>query len=172
MWTGLLAVAFAIGYGLLGASYGVGSGRAPGAGLFPVLVALLIGSAGVFMVVSGLLPSRKAAGETAHLPDPQGFEEPVDDEQDDEADDGRRVSDPRIRVATVLGVLIAYVVAVTWVGHLITTVVVATIAVLLFGNRPWWQAVAFSVAIALGTQLLFGSLLGLPLPLGLYGPRW
>lgn len=171
-WTGLAAVAFAIGYGFVGASYGVGSARAPGAGLFPVLVALLVGGAGAFMVVSGLLPSRKAAGESAHSHDPQHADEPVDDAQDDEAEDGRRIRDPRVRVATVLGILIAYVIAVTWIGHLITTIVVATIAVLLLGTRPWWQAAAFSVAIALATQLLFGSLLGLPLPLGLYGPRW
>lgn len=170
VWTGVAVLVLAIGYGWVGALYGVGSRRAPGAGLFPVLVSLLVGAAGVFMVVSSLRGGTPAE-DMAGADEAQSGEGSTDDVEGDQTRGSRTVYSPRVRIATVLGTLIAYVVAVTWIGHLITTVVVATIAVRLLGGRPWWQAGSFSVAIALGTQLLFGSLLGLPLPLGLYGPR-
>lgn len=170
IWSGIAAIVFAVAYGLLGESYGIGSARAPGAGIFPVLVAVLVGASGVIMVARGLRGDTSAE-EMLDAVDDEVDAASVDGQLDGQTGGEGAVPGPRIRIATVIGTLIVYVVAVTWIGHLITATVVAAVAVRLLGGRPWWQAICFSVAIAACTQLLFGSLLGLPLPSGLYGPR-
>lgn len=166
---GVGAILIGIGYGLTAVPYGLGTASAPGAGLFPVMVAVLVVVSGMVMLVSAIRQHSRGQGD--RLGPAVAAAGPADESTGLEEEDERPARSPRLRVATVIGTLAGYVIIVTWFGHLITATVVVTITVRLLGGRPWWQAACFGLALAVGTQLLFRSLLGLPLPQGLYGPR-
>ncbi|MGH3357194.1 MAG: tripartite tricarboxylate transporter TctB family protein [Nocardioidaceae bacterium] len=137
----------ALGLGLFAASlqYPVTVDGRVGPGMYPLAVALVI--------VLGSLPSlvlpQRAEAEVV------SDEEPGDHE----------IGDAAWRVPVLIGVLVAYVAVVESLGHLVTSCVLAWIALRIVGERPWWQQIPIALGLGIGTAELFARI-GVPLPLG------
>jgi putative tricarboxylic transport membrane protein len=168
----LLRVAAAAVGAVLGVVYlveavrlGVGSGARPGPGLFPMAVGALLTVAATVLAVQAARGRLVAASDS-------------EDDRAAEADgpgaaagpDALAGAGPRVRLLTVLGALVCYVVGVGWVGHLITASLVTAAGTRMLGGRAWWICAAVGLVAGVGSQLVFGRLLGVPLPQGLYGP--
>lgn len=82
--------------------------------------------------------------------------------QPDEATSGVPVS-----VIGLVGLLLIYGVALTYLGFLPSSVVFMTVIMLLYGRRKWWIALPASVVAAYVIVLGFGQL-SLNLPQGLF----
>lgn len=168
----LLRVAVAGAGAVLGVVYlvealrlGVGSGARPGPGLFPVVVGVLLTVAGAVLAVQAargrLVASSDSEDDRAGAPDgPDTAAGP----------DSLAGAGPRVRLLTVLGALVCYVVGVGWIGHLITASLVTAVGTRLLGGRARWVCAVVGLVAGVGSQLVFGHLLGVPLPTGLYGP--
>lgn len=137
-----------LGCGLFVASlqYPMTSDGRVGPGMYPLAVAvvILVGS------VTSLVGRR--------------VEGPVGDVAEEEPGD-HQLGDAAWRVPVLIGVLVAYVVVVEFLGHLITSCLLAWIGLRLVGGRPWWQQIPIALALGIGTAELFARI-GVPLPLG------
>ena len=72
-------------------------------------------------------------------------------------------------VLSVFGVLIGVVVLSSMIGLLLTLSLMVFVLLLFVEKKPWWAAlIGFVLAISFG-YLVFGQLLGVPLPKGLLG---
>ena len=70
------------------------------------------------------------------------------------------------RPAMLLAALILYVPLLEPMGYPITTTVLCAVALRILKTRSWWVTVAVSLALAVGTFLLFHRGLGVELPSG------
>ena len=71
------------------------------------------------------------------------------------------------RLGIIVGVLIAYCVAMNFIGFLIPSIAVLYVLASMFSAdspRPWWQKLIYAVAIAMAIYLLFHNVLNLKLP--------
>ncbi len=114
----------------------------PGAGFYPV------GAGTLFVVCIAIETARAVTGLR-----PGGDVEPR----------GRF----RAAVPIVLGTIAAYILLAQILGHLVVAVLLVGILLRSLGARPWWQVALTAVLAAVGSDLLFGALLGLDLPSGL-----
>jgi putative tricarboxylic transport membrane protein len=73
------------------------------------------------------------------------------------------------RPVTVLIGLIAYVVIFDFVGYMIATALLSIVVLRVFEMKTKWVLVGMSLCIAVGTYILFNSLLGVELPAGFLG---
>lgn len=73
------------------------------------------------------------------------------------------------RVGAVFAVLVLYVVALPWLGFLPATALFLLALLRALGAFSWVGAIALTVAIALGTHVVFRHWLGMPLPSGVFG---
>lgn len=136
---------------------GTGNAAQPGPGLFPLLIGGILIVSGAALVVQTLRGRLVAAADAGGSDaDPVGS-------------DTLGGSPPRVRLLTVVGALTCYVVGVGWVGHFITATVVTAPAIRLLGGRKWWACAAIGIVAGVGTEVVFGNLLDVPLPAGLYG---
>ncbi|AXK33692.1 tripartite tricarboxylate transporter TctB family protein [Streptomyces armeniacus] len=146
-----------VAYGAEALRLGTGNAARPGPGLFPLLIGVILTVSGAALVVQTLRGRLVAASDAGGSDaDPVGS-------------DTLGGSPPRVRLLTVVGALTCYVVGVGWVGHLITATVVTVLATRLLGGRKWWACAAVGIVAGVVTELVFGNLLGVPLPAGLYG---
>lgn len=136
--TGVLSLIY-LGVAL---TYPVGSLAKPGPGVFPLFVAILIlmGSVGTF-------GSRRdgPAEEEVRWPDKRGW----------------------VRIAAVTAACLAYVIALTSLGHLLASTVVTFAVLHVMRMRSWALKVGLAVMMGLVSYLFFATFLGVPLPQGI-----
>ena len=138
---------------LLGISYLAGSlklplgtSNRPGAGLFPLLV-------GVSLTILSLLLSIFSLKQKELSPEDQ---EPFPEGKD------------RQRVAAVAITLILFVVLMKPLGYGVSSALLMGATLKLLGLRSWGKIVLISILTAAISYYLFDSLLGTPLPRGLF----
>lgn len=140
----VVVVAIGIGYVVLALDLGVGTIEDPGAGLFPVVAGLVcVGFLAADLVRGVVTASRRGL-------DPGSGRVPA-------------------RVWLILGAIAVYLLLVGVLGHALTAAVVVAILLALLGSRRWWVITLVGLAAGFGSDLLFTTLLGLRLPLGLIG---
>ncbi len=122
-------------------------GQEYGAAVFPMVIAVGLGGCGASLVVSGL---RQWNGAVAW-------------------NDWARTHHVWVRLAVVVGLVLAYILASETVGFLPISIAILLIFLLMMGVR-WWVAAAVALAATLLIQQTFAVLLRVPLPLGLLGP--
>lgn len=137
--TGLIAV-------ILGAAVGVGAYQLPGStiigdvgpAVFPFITSGIFLICGIGMLVTG-------GGEPGPLDSLAALK----------------------RLGIIFGVLLAYVVAMNFIGFLVPSIAVLYVLATMFSAdspKPWWQKLIYAVAITLAIYLLFRNVLNLKLP--------
>jgi uncharacterized membrane protein YhhN len=71
------------------------------------------------------------------------------------------------RPAMLIAVLIAFVGLLEPVGYIIASPILVILALLIMGIRSWRVLLTTSVALSMGTFILFDRLLGITLPVGI-----
>ena len=118
--------------------FGVGSPKSPGAGFWPLLIALTMAGLGTMLIVR------------------PGYAQPSG------APPGSRWG----RFGIALGTLAFYVVALEPLGYLVTTAVLLFVQLRWVESRSWRGSAWTAVLTALISLLLFRTLLKVPLPVG------
>jgi hypothetical protein len=137
---GLASTAVAIGYLVSASDMPQGTLASPGPGMFPVGVGCVWGLASVVVVLEAVLSKQNAGG----LDLPRGFE---------------------LRQAVVfMGTLVGFIAVLPFLGFVISASLYATVSLRLLGSYSWIRAGVYGVAMGIGTALLFGDVLALPLP--------
>ena len=138
----IAGLALAIGYLLSSSSLSLGTLNAPGAALYPRalgVVLLLIALRGIWVT------SRASVIESIHL---SGAE--------------------LLRVVVTLCALIGYAAALDALGDILLTFLLALVAMLVMRWRGWFKLVGSAAVVAAAIHLLFVTLLGVPLPSGIF----
>lgn len=150
---GVILLAIAIWYGLEAQGFRPGRAGDPGAGMFPTLLALLLGALALWLITSALIAPPDA----------------------EEADPERRAKQRAIALAGFIRAAIAAVLSVVFVmlfetlGYIIATALYAAAISLLF-RRDNLLVTLFAAAGAVGfLYLLFSVFLNARLPMGLLG---
>ncbi|MFO1324860.1 MAG: tripartite tricarboxylate transporter TctB family protein [Burkholderiales bacterium] len=131
-------------------------GQQVGPALFPGLIAFGLGVCGVLLVMKGLA-IRRFGGERMHW---IAFE------------DWTRSQHHLLAFALAIGVNVFYILAVNFLGFIVTGVVYLGVLFWVFGvDRRWLLPIA--VVVTLGIHYAFYKLLKVPLPWGLLqGMMW
>jgi hypothetical protein len=122
----------------------LGSAARPGAGFYPVIVAVFACVICLVGLVRGVGFSPQAAGS--------------------DADDGDPMPALR-RVAITTAALAGFCVVMPWTGYPVAAAAFVIVTLLGLGSRPW-AAVTIGILGALGSHALFAGLLDVPLPRG------
>jgi len=136
----LAAGALALGIVYLAATwrYPMGSGRQPGPGLYPLMVAGLL----LLSSLATAWQTRSMAGVAIEWPQGAG----------------------RWRMAAILLAVIAYIALLPNLGHLIASAVTTFISLQALGGLRWPTKILLAVFLGVGSFYLFNHLLGVPLP--------
>lgn len=122
--------------------------------MWPGAAATIMIIAGVYILVSGVVANRP----TADVPAAEGSDH-------DSAEQGGEVRQPLGHVY-VVGAIIAYLLALDWIGYIISTFLLALAIMFAMRARRVLVVLTVSIIVALGTAYLFGELLGVALPRG------
>jgi putative tricarboxylic transport membrane protein len=134
---GVGAVLLAIPVGAASWGFGVGSPKSPGAGFWPLLIALMLVGLGVSLVLRPTANAATAEGE------------------------------PRWgKFGVSLGTLAFYVVALEPIGYLLTTSIVLFVQLRFVESRSWRSSATIAILAALISLVLFRVLLKVTLPEG------
>ncbi|MCC5978157.1 MAG: tripartite tricarboxylate transporter TctB family protein [Salinarimonas sp.] len=150
---GVILLVLALWYGLEAQNFRPGRAGDPGAGMFPTLLALLLGALALWLIASALISP------------------PADEETDPE----RRAQQLAIARAGFIRAAIAAVLSIAFVamfetlGYIISTALYAAAVSLLFRrDNPWITLIAAAGAVGF-LHLLFSVFLNARLPMGLLG---
>jgi hypothetical protein len=142
-----------LGYGVQAVREGLGTPAESGAGLFPLLVAVvLVGSAAAVVVQERRSPSSVAPPSTD--------------------DDGGALEQSEVywpRVATVLVTALAVPFAAGVVGFVTTLSLAMAVIAKVMGMRGWWRPAALGVGFGVVAWWVFVYWLVVPLPAGVLG---
>lgn len=134
---GLGAVLLAIPVGAASWGFGVGSPKSPGAGFWPLLIALAMAGLGVSLILRPTPDAMPAAGESRWR-----------------------------KFVVSLGTLAFYVVALEPLGYLSATVVMLFVQLRWVESRSWKSSAAIAVLAAVISLFIFRVLLKVSLPVG------
>jgi putative tricarboxylic transport membrane protein len=134
---GVGAVLLAIPVGAASLGFGVGSPKSPGAGFWPLLIALLMVGLGVSLILRPTPDAMPAAGESRWG-----------------------------RFGISLGTLAFYVVALEPLGYLLATAVMLHMQLRWVEGRSWRSSALIAILAAGLSLLLFRVLLKVSLPMG------
>lgn len=135
---GVGAVLLAVPVAVASWGFGVGTPRSPGAGFWPLLIALTMAGLGVRLTVRPTAGAAAVAGAVSRWG----------------------------RFGIALGTLGFYVAALEPLGYLIATAVLLFVQLRWVESRPWRMSVWAAVLAAALSLVLFRTLLKVPLPLG------
>lgn len=123
--------------------YPMGSLSRPGPRVYPLFVGilLLVSSLGI-----GLGAKSKPASDQSEWPKGEG----------------------QWRMLAVLAASLIYVVALPYLGHLITSAGVMMVVLHVMGMRSWLLKIGLALVIGIGSLYLFSVILGVPLPRGIF----
>ncbi|MGY6632574.1 MAG: tripartite tricarboxylate transporter TctB family protein [Alkalilacustris sp.] len=145
---GAILLAGAVWYGLEAQGFRPGRAGDPGAGMFPTILALLLGGLALWMMLAALLRG----------PQPPGTR------------DARAAARAGIlRAGAAAALTVAFVAVFQTLGYILATAVYAGAIALLFRPRAPLVALLAAVAAAAFLHLLFAVLLNARLPMGLLG---
>jgi putative tricarboxylic transport membrane protein len=144
---GALLLAFAIATFAYARTLPAIPGQQYGAAVFPMLVAVGLGSCGVVLIAAGLRRWHGAVSWNAWA----------------------RSHHAWAKLVTVVALILAYILAAQAIGFVAMSILLLLIFLLLMGVR-WLVAVPVAFAATLLIQQTFSGLLRVPLPLGLLGP--
>ena len=130
----------------LGMSFQLPFGRLdqPGAGVFPVIV-------GVIMMFASLTTIW------------EGWQLPKAKQVEFLADADRK------RLLSLIGLLFCYFLALPWLGYIISTMLFCILLMRVLSNLGWPRIVAYSLAMTLALYVVFVFLLKVPMPRGMLG---
>ena len=135
-----------LGAGYLGMSFQLPFGRIdqPGAGLFPVIV-------GVVMMFASLTTMWEGwrLGKAKQVEFPAGVD--------------------RKRLLSLIGLLFGYFLALPWLGYITSTTLFFILVMRVLSNLGWPRIVAYSLAMTLALYVVFLFLLKVPMPRGMLG---
>ncbi len=145
---GLIAVAVAVPVGIVSVSqFGVGVPQSPGAGFWPLLVAVLMTGLGIKLIISPV-PDAEDVSETG-------------DDQDGET--GSRWMLLGIAFAS----LVFFTALLETLGYLLCTVLLLLTQLRLVEHRSWRSSILIAVLAAVISFVVFKFMLKLPLPDGI-----
>jgi putative tricarboxylic transport membrane protein len=125
-------------------SYPMGTMDQPGPGMYPLFV-------GIFLLIATV------CSLVSHLSRPVSLKLDLPK--------GRDLG----RVLAVTAAAVAYPVLFPYAGHLLASVVTVFLVLHTMGLSSWLAKAGFTVAIGLGSYYLFGVILKVPLPRGVFG---
>lgn len=130
--------------GYLGLSFQLPFGRLdqPGAGVFPVIVAVLVAASSLMTMVEGW---RMSADETVDLPAGEG----------------------RSRLLGLLGLMLGYFLVLPWLGQILSSILFSAFMIRLLSKLSWPRAAAYAVIMALSLYAFFVLVLKVPMPRGI-----
>ncbi len=139
---------------------GLAGAADPGPRALPLAMTAVIGAGGLIELVRAVVARRRPQRGT-----------PAN--QDAGEEDDRQATGPDARVSYMnFGILVAatlgYLLALSWLGFLLSTFVFAA-AVLSWLGARWWSAMLSSLAIVMVVRVLFGGLFHVQLPRGIWG---
>jgi putative tricarboxylic transport membrane protein len=114
----------------------------PGAGVFPLIVGVLLVIGSLSTLWEGL---RTAIGEQVELPA------------------GR----DRLRLLVLLAALFVYIVALPWLGQLIASALFLILLMRVLSDVAWPHVIVYSLTIAATLYAVFVRLLNVPMPRGI-----
>jgi putative tricarboxylic transport membrane protein len=127
-------------------TFPLGNAARPGAGFFPVAVALYLCGLGAILAV--------AAWRRAPAAPPTAVRTAL------------VAGDARARVAVLMVALIGFCLALGWVGYPAASFLFVAVGLKSLGQGSWPAALLIALAAAAVSYYLFGVLLGVPLPRG------
>ncbi len=133
----------AIGYLIAGWGYPLGKMAEPGPGVYPLAVGILMMAGAVGLGLEAWL--RRLRLDT---PWPSGA--------------------GRSRVLAVLASGLGYALLLPYLGHLIMGTLVSLIVLRVMGLPRWPLCIGLAIAVGLGSYYLFGRILDVPLPVGIW----
>ncbi len=142
--TGILGLVLAAVYAYMAYRLPIGKIDQPGAGIYPLVVAALMGLSSVILIVEQV--SARSEPGNGPLGLPRGL-------------DRRRVVGFAVSIAV-------YVVLGMYLGNLIASFVMCLGMVRLLDPGSWRHVLLTAAAIAIGAHVLFVVILGVPLPEG------
>lgn len=142
--TGALGVALSAGYLLMAWRLPMGRIDQPGAGVFPIVVGVLL-----------LLASLSVLREGMKLPPEAAVEVPA------RAD--------RNRVLRLFGLILGYIVLLPWTGQLIGSLVFCLLLIRLLSATGWILAAIQATVISIALYCVFVLLLQVQMPSGILG---
>ena len=136
-------VVMSIAYGAGARNYPFGSWSAPGPGMYPLCVAVLIFVTSVAMAIES---QHGTVDETIEWP----------------------LGTPLWRVLAIIGSMLLYLLALTFLGHIIASVCLTFAVLQVIGGLQWGLKIFLILAITAGSYFLFVVLLNVPLPMGIW----
>lgn len=140
---GALGLIFGILYLLEGQNLALGRMRAPGPGVFPLVVGVIF-----VLVCIGVIADALWSKQPGSVDFPKG--------QD------------LNRLVIIFGSFVVYVAVLNVFGFLLATVLLVTVFTRLVGDIPWLKATACGVGVTLLVWSAFVVLLGVQLPAGIW----
>jgi putative tricarboxylic transport membrane protein len=139
---GGIGLFFAAGY--LGMSFQLPFGQLdqPGAGVFPVIVGVMLMLASLTTIWEGWRLDR---AEQVEIP----------------------VSVARNRLLSLIGLLFAYCLALPWLGQIVSSALFCLLLVRMLSHLHWPRIVAYSLGMSIILYVVFVVLLKVPLPRGM-----
>jgi putative tricarboxylic transport membrane protein len=131
------AILLAVPAGVASWGFGVGTPKSPGAGFWPLVIAVTMAGLGLSLILHPTPNAPKAGGESHWM-----------------------------RFAVSLGALCFYVFALEPLGYLLATAVMLFVQFRLVEGRSWLSSAAIALAAAVITLILFRVLLRVTLPTG------
>ncbi|MCU1404062.1 MAG: hypothetical protein JWQ43_365 [Glaciihabitans sp.] len=157
-----------------GASYGLTAQTGVGAGFFPLVAGILMTLAGALWIGQLTLALRRARVEAAltaelNLQFPQEVAGSavlslMEDQGDDEPDAEMPDRAGWVRIATILGSLVAAAVLLPLLGYTIVVTLQLAITLFFVSRRKLWISAAVALGAALGSRVVFEVWLGVVLP--------
>ncbi len=126
---------------------GLGTLREPGTGFFPLLAGSFFTLLALIVFVRSLIPGRGFQAGISSLWKGTLWHRPM----------------------AVVFLMAGYILALEWIGFLITSLVVLLIMLKGVEKFSWWKAILISVLSSGSTFLLFHVLLKATLPTGIFG---
>ncbi len=124
--------------------YPLGAPSRPGAAFYPLLVGALVA---ISAVATAVEEWRGGPAPAVPWPDRPALR----------------------RVMALTGAALSYVVLLPYAGHVIASIPVTVISLRVMGLRPWPVLGAVAALLILGSYYLFGVLLMVPFPAGIFG---
>jgi putative tricarboxylic transport membrane protein len=138
---GTIGLFFSVGYLVLSFQYPMGQLEQPGAGLFPVIVAVIMMLASIATLQEGLRMDK-----TLHVDCPSGAN--------------------RNRLLGVIGLLLVYVLILPYAGQIIVSTLFSIFLLRILSKLTWPRILTYSVVISTVLYAIFVILLKVPLPRG------
>ncbi len=145
----LILLGIAIATCLGSARHVVGTFNDPGPGFFPMVLGIVLGLLSFIILAGGIVAKRADPGQ----------------ESAERCGRGRVSREALYVVAS----LVVFGFALVPLGYILTTLVVFAVLLRLVARLTWPMVVGGAAALALGSYLIFVTLLGVTLPQGLLG---